>query len=104
MEPGMAALVDEHADMLQVGSRNMQNFPLLRAVGRTGRPVLLKRGFACTIEEWLLAAEYLLAAGNRAVILCERGARSFDPATRNMLDLTCVPLLQRLTPLPVLAA
>jgi 3-deoxy-7-phosphoheptulonate synthase len=102
MEPGLVPAVAEIADVLQVGSRNMQNFPLLRAVGRTERPVLLKRGFACTIEEWLLAAEYLLAAGNRDVILCERGVRSFDPATRNMLDLTCVPLLQRLTHLPVL--
>src|SRR5262249_40561995 len=102
MEPGMAALVAEHADMLQVGSRNMQNFPLLRAVGRTGRPVMLKRGFASTLDEWLLAAEYILAEGNAHVVLCERGIRGFDPHTRNVLDLACVPLLNRLTHLPVI--
>jgi 3-deoxy-7-phosphoheptulonate synthase len=102
MEPAMAQVVAEHADMLQVGSRNMQNFPLLRAVGRTGRPVLLKRGFAATLDEWLLAAEYILAEGNTHVVLCERGIRGFDTHTRNVLDLTCVPLLARLTHLPVI--
>ena len=102
MEPGMVGPVAELADVLQVGSRNMQNFPLLREVGRSGRPVLLKRGFAATVEEWLLAAEYILVEGNSQVILCERGLRSFDPQTRNLLDLTCVPLLQRLTHLPIL--
>ena len=88
MEPAMVAPVAEEADVLQVGSRNMQNFPLLRAAGRAGRPVLLKRGFAATIEEWLLAAEYILLEGNPQVILCERGVRSFDPTTRNLLDLS----------------
>lgn len=102
MEPAMVEPVAEVADVLQVGSRNMQNFPLLRAIGRTGRAVLLKRGFAATIEEWLLAAEYILAEGNSQVMLCERGVRSFDPSTRNLLDLTCVPLLGKLTHLPVL--
>jgi 3-deoxy-7-phosphoheptulonate synthase len=102
MEPGLVGAVATHADILQVGSRNMQNFPLLRAVGRAGRPVLLKRGFAATIEEWLLAAEYVLAEGNPHVILCERGIRGFDPETRNVLDLACVPLLARLTHLPVI--
>ena len=102
MEPAMVEPVAEVADVLQVGSRNMQNFPLLRAVGRAGRPALLKRGFAATIEEWLLAAEYILAEGNTQVMLCERGLRSFDPSTRNLLDLTCVPLLATLTHLPVL--
>ncbi|HUY76651.1 MAG TPA: 3-deoxy-7-phosphoheptulonate synthase [Ktedonobacterales bacterium] len=102
MEPGLVGPVAELADVLQVGSRNMQNFPLLREVGRSGRPVLLKRGFAATVEEWLLAAEYILVEGNSQVILCERGLRSFDPQTRNLLDLTCVPLLQRLTHLPIL--
>jgi 3-deoxy-7-phosphoheptulonate synthase len=101
MEPQLVPAVAELADVLQVGSRNMQNFPLLRAVGQSRRPVLLKRGFASTIEEWLLAAEYILAEGNRHVILCERGVRSFDPGTRNILDLTCVPLLATLTHLPV---
>lgn len=102
MEPAMVEPVAEVADMLQIGSRNMQNFPLLRAVGRANRPVLLKRGFAATIEEWLLAAEYILAEGNDAVVLCERGVRGFDPMTRNVLDLTCVPLLRTLTHLPLL--
>ena len=102
MEPAMVEPVAEVADMLQIGSRNMQNFPLLRAAGRSKRPILLKRGFAATIEEWLLAAEYILAEGNGAVVLCERGVRSFDRMTRNLLDLTCVPLLATLTHLPVI--
>ncbi|WIG57874.1 MAG: 2-keto-3-deoxy-D-arabino-heptulosonate-7-phosphate synthase I beta [Ktedonobacterales bacterium] len=102
MEPSLVADVAEFADVLQIGSRNMQNFPLLRAAGRSGRPVLLKRGFAATIDEWLLAAEYLLAEGNPHIILCERGIRGFDPQTRNLLDLAAVPLLRTLTHLPVL--
>jgi 3-deoxy-7-phosphoheptulonate synthase len=102
MEPALAEVVAAHADMLQVGSRNMQNFPLLRAVGRAGRPVMLKRGFASTLDEWLLAAEYILAEGNAHVVLCERGIRGFDSHTRNVLDLACVPLLARLTHLPVI--
>ena len=102
MEPGLVETVAEYADILQVGSRNMQNFPLLRAVGQAQRPVLLKRGFAATIEEWLLAAEYILLEGNAQVILCERGVRGFDPNTRNLLDLSAVPLLAQLTHLPVL--
>jgi 3-deoxy-7-phosphoheptulonate synthase len=102
LEPGLMSEVAERADMVQIGSRNMQNFPLLKAAGRCGRPVLLKRGFACTIEEWLLAAEYILAEGNGQVVLCERGVRGFDPATRNLLDLACVPLARRLTHLPIL--
>ncbi|MBA2288642.1 MAG: 3-deoxy-7-phosphoheptulonate synthase [Ktedonobacteraceae bacterium] len=104
MEPEMVETVAQHADMLQIGSRNMQNFPLLAAVGRhsAGRPVLLKRGLSATIDEWLLAAEYIMAAGNPRVILCERGIRSFDTQTRNILDLSCVPLLRELTHLPVI--
>ncbi len=102
MEPGVVEAVAEYADILQVGSRNMQNFPLLRAVGRSQRPVVLKRGFAATIDEWLLAAEYILLEGNPNVMLCERGIRGFDPSTRNVLDLAAVPLLTRLTHLPVL--
>jgi 3-deoxy-7-phosphoheptulonate synthase len=102
MEPALVEAVAAHADILQIGSRNMQNFPLLRAAGRSGRPVLLKRGFAATIEEWLLAAEYILLEGNTQVILCERGVRSFDPSTRHLLDLSCVPLVAGLTHLPVL--
>lgn len=104
MEPGMVETVAQYADILQIGSRNMQNYPLLQAAGRNGqqRPVMLKRGFAATIDEWLLAAEYVVAAGNPNVILCERGIRSFDAHTRNVLDLTCVPLLHELTHLPVI--
>ena len=102
MEPAMVEPVSEHADVLQIGTRNMQNFPLLLAAGRQSKPVMLKRGLASTIEEWLLAAEYIMAAGNPNVILCERGVRSFDPQTRNVLDLACVPLLQQLTHLPVI--
>jgi 3-deoxy-7-phosphoheptulonate synthase len=104
MEPEMVEPVAEYADILQIGSRNMQNFPLLLAAGRNTRhrPVMLKRGFAATIDEWLLAAEYIVVAGNPNVILCERGIRSFDPQTRNLLDLTCIPLLRALTHLPVM--
>jgi 3-deoxy-7-phosphoheptulonate synthase len=102
MEPDLVDAVAQRADVLQIGSRNMQNFPLLRAVGRTRRPVLLKRGFAATIDEWLLAAEYILLEGNPHVILCERGIRGFDAHTRNVLDLACVPLLGQLTHLPVI--
>jgi len=102
MEPDLVPAVAEFADMLQIGSRNMQNFPLLRAAGKAQRPVLLKRGFAATVEEWLLAAEYVLAEGNSQVVLCERGIRGFDSYTRNVLDLACVPLLGALTHLPVI--
>ncbi|MGH2481203.1 MAG: 3-deoxy-7-phosphoheptulonate synthase, partial [Ktedonobacteraceae bacterium] len=104
MEPELVGTVAEYADILQIGTRNMQNFPLLRAAGERGkgRPVMLKRGLASTLEEWLLAAEYIVAAGNPNVILCERGVRSFDPQTRNVLDLACVPLLHQLTHLPVI--
>jgi 3-deoxy-7-phosphoheptulonate synthase len=103
MEPEMVETVAEYADILQIGSRNMQNFPLLYAAGRNSyhRPVMLKRGLSATIEEWLLAAEYIVSAGNPQVILCERGIRSFDSHTRNLLDLSCVPLLHELTHLPV---
>ncbi|MGI9060024.1 MAG: 3-deoxy-7-phosphoheptulonate synthase [Ktedonobacteraceae bacterium] len=104
MEPELVGTVAQYADILQIGSRNMQNFPLLLAAGRDAarRPVMLKRGLAATIDEWLLAAEYIVAAGNPHVILCERGIRSFDPQTRNVLDLACVPLLHELTYLPVI--
>ncbi|MCM8747890.1 3-deoxy-7-phosphoheptulonate synthase [Thermomicrobiaceae bacterium CFH 74404] len=95
-------LVAEYADMLQIGSRNMMNFALLRRVAATGKPVLLKRGFAATIEEWLLSAEYLLAGGNDQIVLCERGVRGFDTATRFTLDLNAVPLVRQLSHLPVI--
>lgn len=103
MDPGMVETVAQYADVLQIGTRNAQNFPLLLAAGRNSkqRPVLLKRGLSSTLDEWLLAAEYVIAAGNPNVILCERGIRSYDQQTRNVLDLTCVPLLHQLTHLPV---
>ena len=101
MEPGQVEHVAEYADILQIGARNMQNFSLLMAVGRTGRPIMLKRGLAATIEEWLMAAEYVLSSGNPNVILCERGIRTFEAYTRNTLDLASVPLLHQLTHLPV---
>jgi 3-deoxy-7-phosphoheptulonate synthase len=101
MEPSQVEPVAEHADILQVGARNMQNFALLTAVGRASRPVMLKRGISATIEEWLMAAEYIVSSGNPEVILCERGIRTFEPYTRNTLDLTAVPLLHKLTHLPV---
>ena len=101
MEPDQVDVVAEYADMLQVGSRNMANFSLLRRVGASHRPVLLKRGFAATVEEWLMSAEYILAAGNPNVVLCERGVRGFDPVLRFTLDLNAVPLAKELTHLPI---
>jgi 3-deoxy-7-phosphoheptulonate synthase len=95
-------LVAEHADCLQVGARNMQNFSLLKRLGRTRKPVLLKRGMSATIEELLLSAEYLLAEGNYDVMLCERGVRTFSDHTRNTLDLSAVPYVQRISHLPIL--
>ncbi len=95
--------VAEYADILQVGARNMQNYPLLRKVGRIGKPILLKRGLSATIEELLLAAEYVIAEGNPHVILCERGVRSFDTQTRNLLDLTAIPVVKSLSHLPIIA-
>ncbi len=95
-------LVLKYADILQVGSRNMQNFELLKEVGKINRPVLLKRGFAATIEEWLLAAEYILAAGNWQVMLCERGIRTFEKYTRNTFDISAIPAIKYLSHLPVI--
>ena len=102
LDPRHVELVGRYADMLQIGARNMQNFSLLREIGAAGKPVLLKRGISATIDEWLMAAEYLLVAGNEQIVLCERGIRSFDNATRNLLDLAAVPLLHSLTHLPVI--
>jgi len=95
-------LVEKYADMLQVGARNMQNFTLLRRVGRSKLPVLLKRGMAATLEEWLLAAEYVMAEGNYNVVLCERGVRTFAQHTRNTLDLAAVPAVRRISHLPII--
>jgi len=103
MDPDTTPLVAAYADILQIGARNMQNFSLLNAVGEAQRPVLLKRSLMSTIEELLMAAEYILAHGNQQVILCERGIRTFETATRNTFDVSAVPLLKQLTHLPVIA-
>ncbi|HEX8218123.1 MAG TPA: 3-deoxy-7-phosphoheptulonate synthase [Chloroflexia bacterium] len=103
MAPDEVALVGRYADILQIGTRNMQNYRLLEEVGRCGRPVLLKRGMSSTIEELLLAAEYILANGNSQVMLCERGIRTFERATRSTFDLNAIPVLKQLSHLPVIA-
>ena len=102
MEPNQVDIVAEYADILQIGTRNMQNYSLLRDVGRVARPVMLKRGYGATVEEWLMAAEYVVSSGNPNVILCERGIRTFETYTRNTMDLSAVPLLHHLTHLPVI--
>jgi 3-deoxy-7-phosphoheptulonate synthase len=103
LETDTVAAVAEYADIIQIGARNMQNYPLLRRAGKTGRPILLKRGMSATIRELLLSAEYILAEGNPNVILCERGIRSFDDQTRNLLDLTAIPVVKALSHLPIIA-
>jgi len=103
VDPAGVEAVEEYADIIQIGARNMQNYPLLRKAGRSRRPVLLKRGMSATIDELLLAAEYVIAEGNENVILCERGVRSFDTHTRNLLDLTAIPVVQSLSHLPIIA-
>jgi 3-deoxy-7-phosphoheptulonate synthase len=100
--PSQADLMMKYIDVVQVGARNMQNFELLKCVGRMGKPVLLKRGLSGTLEEWLMSAEYILAEGNAQVILCERGIRTFEPYTRNTLDLSAIPVLKKLTHLPII--
>ncbi|MEP6905732.1 MAG: 3-deoxy-7-phosphoheptulonate synthase [Gemmatimonadales bacterium] len=102
MDTRQVELVAEHADMLQIGARNMQNFALLAEVGRVQRPVLLKRGLSATIEELLMAAEYIMSNGGRDIVLCERGIRTFETATRNTLDISAIPVLKRETHLPVI--
>ncbi len=103
MDPSQIPLLSQYADILQVGARNMQNFFLLKELGRATRPVLLKRGISATIEEWLLSAEYILSAGNYQVILCERGIRTFESYTRNTLDISAIPVVQKLSHLPIVA-
>jgi 3-deoxy-7-phosphoheptulonate synthase len=102
IDPASVDLVSSYADMLQVGTRSMQNFALLQAVGSASKPVLLKRGMNATIEEWLMAAEYIAQRGNLDIVLCERGIRTFETATRNTLDISAVPVAQRLSHLPVI--
>ncbi len=103
MDPEGVRWVAEVADIIQIGARNMQNFSLLKAAGRARKPVLLKRGMAATIEELLLSAEYIFAEGTHDVVLCERGVRGFDPATRNLFDLTAIPVVHKLSHLPIIA-
>lgn len=103
MEPGLVPLVCEYADVLQIGARNMQNYALLHAVGESQHPVLLKRGMSSLIEEWLMCAEYILSHGNTRVMLCERGIRTFEKATRNTFDINAIPVVKQLTHLPVIA-
>jgi 3-deoxy-7-phosphoheptulonate synthase len=103
MDISQIELVGRYADMYQVGARNMQNFTLLRELGHVRKPVLLKRGISATIEEWLLSAEYILAGGNPDVILCERGIRTFETATRNTFDISAIPVVKKLSHLPIVA-
>src|SRR2546421_3647405 len=103
MTPTDVPMVCEYADILQIGTRNMQNYMLLDEVGRVDKPVVLKRGMSATIEEWLLAAEYILSQGNRNVILCERGIRTFEKITRNTMDISAIPLIKQLSHLPIIA-
>jgi 3-deoxy-7-phosphoheptulonate synthase len=103
MEIAQIPLLAEYADILQVGARNMQNFNLLRELGRQRKPVLLKRGIAATIEELLLSAEYILSGGNYDVILCERGIRTFETYTRNTMDISAIPVVKKLSHLPIVA-
>lgn len=96
-------LVATYADILQIGARNMQNFNLLEAVGKTGKPIMLKRGLSATIQEWLLAAEYILAQGNQQLMLCERGIRTFETYTRNTMDISAIPVIEKVSHLPIIA-
>jgi 3-deoxy-7-phosphoheptulonate synthase len=101
MDVSQIPVIEKYCDMFQVGARNMQNFTLLRELGRTRKPVLLKRGISATIEEWLLSAEYVLAGGNQQVVLCERGIRTFESYTRNTLDISAIPVVKKLSHLPI---
>ena len=103
MDVSQIPLIEKYCDMFQVGARNMQNFTLLRELGHTRKPVLLKRGISATIEEWLLSAEYVLSGGNTEVVLCERGIRTFETATRNTFDVSAIPVVKKLSHLPIIA-
>ena len=102
MDPRMAELFEEEVDVVQVGARNMQNFELLKEVGKMSKPILLKRGLSNTYEEWIMSAEYIMAAGNENVILCERGVRTFETYTRNTLDVSAIPAIKKMSHLPVI--
>lgn len=103
VNPRDVELVEEYTDMIQIGARNMQNFTLLREVGKARKPVLLKRGLAATIEEWLMAAEYIMSEGNYEIVLCERGIRTYETSTRNTLDVSAIPIVKQLSHLPIIA-
>lgn len=103
MDKSQIGLVEEYADILQVGARNMQNFTFLKELGKANKPVMLKRGLAATIEEWLMSSEYILSGGNQRVILCERGIRTFETATRNTLDIGAIPVIKKKSHLPIIA-
>lgn len=103
MDKSQIALVEQYADILQIGARNMQNFTFLRDLGKASKPILLKRGLAATIEEWLMSAEYILSGGNQQVMLCERGIRTFETATRNTMDIGAIPVVQKKSHLPIIA-
>jgi 3-deoxy-7-phosphoheptulonate synthase len=103
MDPSQIDVVSAYSDILQIGARNMQNYNLLKEIGVRRKPVLLKRGISATIEEWLLSAEYILSGGNYDVILCERGIRTFESATRNTMDISAIPVVKKLSHLPIIA-
>jgi 3-deoxy-7-phosphoheptulonate synthase len=103
MDRSQISLVEKYADILQVGARNMQNYAFLKELGKASKPILLKRGLAATIEEWLMSAEYILSGGNQNVILCERGIRTFETATRNTMDISAIPVIKRKSHLPIIA-
>ena len=103
MDKEQLPLICEYADILQIGARNMQNFTFMRALGKTNKPVFLKRGISATIQEWLMSAEYILSGGNKDVMLCERGIRTFETYTRNTFDLSAIPVVHKLSHLPVIA-
>lgn len=103
MEISQISVITKYVDLLQVGARNMQNFNLLRELGYVNKPIILKRGLSATIEEWLMSAEYIMAGGNKEVILCERGIRTFEKATRNTLDISAIPVIKKISHLPIIA-
>ena len=103
MEISQIKMVEEYTDIFQIGARNMQNFSLLKEVGKASKPVMLKRGLAATVEDWLMSAEYILSGGNKNVMLCERGIRTFETYTRNTFDLSAIPVVHKRSHLPVVA-
>jgi 3-deoxy-7-phosphoheptulonate synthase len=103
MDKSQIDLIEKYADILQIGARNMQNYTFLKDLGKASKPVMLKRGLAATIEEWLMSAEYILSGGNQQVILCERGIRTFETATRNTMDISAIPVIKKKSHLPIIA-